>query len=65
MAENIFWKMKIYKNTINVCRSVYQQGTKMCTMTLRLSNPKIPHPYSPKGSSGVPAVVSSSFLFDF
>ena len=41
------------------------RAQKMCTMTLRRSKPIIPQPYSPKGSSGVPAVVSSSLLFDF
>jgi len=45
--------------------SAGQQGTKMCAVILRRSNLTIPHPYSRKGSTGVPAVVSSLLLFEF
>ena len=60
-----FWKMKIYQITISVCKPLYLQGTKMCTVTLRRSNPIVTHSYGCKESTGVPAVVSSSLLFEF
>ena len=58
-------KIIIQNNTINVGKPINQQGTNMCTVTLRRSNLIIPHPFSSKESAGVPAVVSSSLLFQF